>query len=439
MGFVWTDDPANTSIHIRTIHVNELRGAVDTLRSDVSLPAYTWTDNPVSTTTHMRAIHFTELRSALNDVWTAKGMGPMPNWSLGSAPNTGRQISARDMNDLRHWVNTVDPPYALNGLHWQNPPALTSDAEAQMRAGGVGFGSTLILFIGDSSQPTWNPSTDPTCQAITWLASPGNLNCDVRSKGVAFNEIVIVRLWYFQASQQQLPTDPEVLAARWGPFIRWCQTQGVSNFQVLNELNMEYDGSLGASPALWHPVNPGYMQQLATDLRAQGTPGQNLWLQFPGPGGNVNQAVLPPSDWDTYWSGYADTINNYYDGLALHVYPANASPTPGQALIRATHANLEDVTSRFSTKYQRITEYGISIQNYGGDTPSNHAARGNDYAAFVNDLRSGWTQLVRACHVFIGQDSPDYGAGTAEHYELYTGSGVDEAANITTGVGCVGL
>src|SRR6266852_835534 len=100
----WTDDPATTSTHIRTVHINELRRAINFYRQLKGLPAFNWTDGPwVATSTHIRAVHFTELRSAIQDLWNAHvpSLGTIPNWSVGSAPSTSRQVSARDMNDLR--------------------------------------------------------------------------------------------------------------------------------------------------------------------------------------------------------------------------------------------------------------------------------------------------------------------------------------------------
>jgi hypothetical protein len=106
----WTDDPATSNTHIRVAHIGELRRTLDFYRAKAGLPATNWIDNPVSTTIHFRWIHFTELRSAIQDLWTHAGMGTLPNWSVGSAPSSSRQTSARDINDLRSWVNTVDPP-----------------------------------------------------------------------------------------------------------------------------------------------------------------------------------------------------------------------------------------------------------------------------------------------------------------------------------------
>jgi len=116
----WTDPTVTSSTHIRATHVNELRGVVDKNRIVAGLGGYAWTDSPVTRVTHIRAAHFTELRSAIQDLWNHQGMGGLPNWSYGSAPSPGggRPISARDVTDLRSWIqryqDTMGPSYDPN-------------------------------------------------------------------------------------------------------------------------------------------------------------------------------------------------------------------------------------------------------------------------------------------------------------------------------------
>jgi hypothetical protein len=101
----WTDPTLSSTIHIRALHINELRSVVNQNRRAVSLPAFAYQDSPVvSNTTHIRSVHFTDLRQAIQDLWTRQGMGTLPNWSVGSAPAAGRTVSARDTTDLRTWI-----------------------------------------------------------------------------------------------------------------------------------------------------------------------------------------------------------------------------------------------------------------------------------------------------------------------------------------------
>lgn len=138
----WTDNPATSTTHIRTVHINELRNAVDKDLTAVGLPTYAWTDNPVTTTTHIRAVHFTEIRTAIQTLWTHAGQGTVPNWSVGSAPSPSRQISARDMNDLRTWVDQYDPA-SIIGAQWTN--------NGRNWAGKAGWDIELVYATNPSS------------------------------------------------------------------------------------------------------------------------------------------------------------------------------------------------------------------------------------------------------------------------------------------------
>ncbi|HUX86360.1 MAG TPA: hypothetical protein VMW65_05115 [Chloroflexota bacterium] len=377
MGFPWTDNAANTSTHIRTIHITELRSAVDQLRTACGLPTYSWTDNPIGLSTHVRVIHFTELHDAIQDVWTCHNMGSVPNWSVGSAPSLNRQISARDINDLRNWVDQVDPPGALNGLHWHSPVTLDpTDTRTQFNF-GAGFGSTLIL-----SHPDVPPAGESNSESdIYWLET--NRTCV--AGGAPFFEVVIARLLYL--ADKNLPDAP-TLAGLWGNFVRWCQ--GVYNLVVLIELDLENPGPT-YNPPLWNPTNPAYMIQLATSLREQGTPGEPIWLGFPGPGVGGNGAYGKPG-WNTYWSDYAGVITSQFNNIAFHAYGSDLASLKDSAYNPSV-----DLRNRFLQLPQRITEYGIPITSYGGD----HLQRVCDYASFLNWLRSGWNNYILACHAFI--------------------------------------
>src|SRR5882724_2025693 len=89
----WTDDPVTTETPIKAVHVNELRRAIDALRSQAGLPLIAWTDNPVMAgATVIRAIHFLELRQAIQDLWRSLGLGSPPNWTAGKPPSPDRVI-----------------------------------------------------------------------------------------------------------------------------------------------------------------------------------------------------------------------------------------------------------------------------------------------------------------------------------------------------------
>src|SRR6266851_3229487 len=101
----WTDPTLSTTIHVRAVHMNELQSVIDQNRAAAALGGYTWSNTPINpAATHIRAVHFTDARNAIQDLWNHAGMGTLPHWSVGGPPTTSRQVSARDMTDLRNWI-----------------------------------------------------------------------------------------------------------------------------------------------------------------------------------------------------------------------------------------------------------------------------------------------------------------------------------------------
>lgn len=284
---------------------------------------------------------------------------------------------------------------ALNGLHWQSPlQSMPNRAQTQVNA-GVGFGSVLIL--SHSGTP---PTGEPVARDnIYWL------EYNMRCQPAAMAERVIVRLYYPSGS---LPSAND-LAALWGAQLRWCQGQGVQHFQVLNELDLEYQNP--------YP-DATYMSNLATALRSQGMAGWPLSLGFPGPS-------LPTANdearWNAYWDRFASAVNNNYNWLALHPYATSLQGLKDSAWAQATRAR-----TRFPNRPQRFCEYAIPLS---GEPGGDHSRRATMYRDFINWLRSGWTDYVLAAHVYIAADSPSW-----PDYQLSDG----EAESLANGVGCVG-
>jgi GH25 family lysozyme M1 (1,4-beta-N-acetylmuramidase) len=96
----WTDNPAKNTTHIRAVHINEIRHTVDGNRKAAGLSPYPWsTPTGVSSRSHIRAVDFTDVRAAITQYMA------LSNWSVGSAPSPSRQVSARDINDVRTWTD----------------------------------------------------------------------------------------------------------------------------------------------------------------------------------------------------------------------------------------------------------------------------------------------------------------------------------------------
>jgi hypothetical protein len=73
--FVFTDDPLILQVtRVKTIHVTELRQAVNALRAAAGLTATVFTDPALSSASTIKAVHVQELRTAENEARAALGM-----------------------------------------------------------------------------------------------------------------------------------------------------------------------------------------------------------------------------------------------------------------------------------------------------------------------------------------------------------------------------
>ncbi|MGF1672894.1 MAG: hypothetical protein ACFCUV_04315 [Rivularia sp. (in: cyanobacteria)] len=270
---------------------------------------------------------------------------------------------------------------ALNGLHWHTGivPAETTSVNA-----GAGFGSVTTLHTVGKDY-------------IYWLST------QMKCASAPVEERIIVRLYYPTGSPKDLPPADKLVANEWAEFIGWCQGIGINNFIVLNELDVEYPG-----------LDPNYMADLATQIRAQSDQSKKVWLGFPGPSGNTPAGS---EEWNNYWNRYESVINNNYDNMALHAYGINLND-----LKNNTKNQAEYVHTRFANKVQRFTEYGIELRHYKGD----RSKRANDYASYVNWVRSTFS-YIWGIYAWVSAGSPQF-----SQYEMTN----DEAAIFTNKLGC---
>ena len=86
---------------IRAIHVTELRGAIDILRTRQGLAAFGWTDTVIAlNATVVKRTHLAELRSALAAVYTARGLSA-PVWTDATITPNVTPIRAVHIAELR--------------------------------------------------------------------------------------------------------------------------------------------------------------------------------------------------------------------------------------------------------------------------------------------------------------------------------------------------
>jgi hypothetical protein len=97
---VFTDDPLVAGVVVKTVHLLEIRTAVESVRAVAGLPAATFSDaDPAGVA--IKAIHITELRSALDAARSALGLAPL---MYTNAPLQGMPIRAIDFTELRNGV-----------------------------------------------------------------------------------------------------------------------------------------------------------------------------------------------------------------------------------------------------------------------------------------------------------------------------------------------
>ena len=99
---VFTDSTlTQLSSVMRAIHVTELRGAIDVLRTRQGLAAFGWTDAVIArNATVVKRTHLAELRSALAAVYTARGLSA-PVWTDAAITLNVTPIRAVHIAELR--------------------------------------------------------------------------------------------------------------------------------------------------------------------------------------------------------------------------------------------------------------------------------------------------------------------------------------------------
>jgi Right handed beta helix region/Divergent InlB B-repeat domain len=93
---------------VRAVHVAELRGAIDTLRSRQGLAAFSWTDSSlVAGATTIKRSHLVDLRSAIAAVFAARGL-PTPAWSDATITPSVTVVRLAHITELRAAVLAVE-------------------------------------------------------------------------------------------------------------------------------------------------------------------------------------------------------------------------------------------------------------------------------------------------------------------------------------------
>jgi hypothetical protein len=100
---LFTNDPLTAGSAIRSVHVTQLRTAIDAIRAAAGLGPATYTNSPVTAGSVIRRIHITEMRTALDAARQVIGL-PAIAYTDGTITAGTTRVKAAHINDLRNGV-----------------------------------------------------------------------------------------------------------------------------------------------------------------------------------------------------------------------------------------------------------------------------------------------------------------------------------------------
>ncbi len=250
------------------------------------------------------------------------------------------------------------PRVFYNGLHWSNPG---STAAGLVYKAGQQFSAALVLALPDNGNDWANQ--------ISWIKANTNRTGDI-----------VIRLYW----EQHILPDAKTLGTKfYNQIIKTAvQQYGVRDFQVLNELNLEYEKELPRQQLAT------YMSNLATQIKelARQDGIGPVYLGFPGMGGDSRLGAADISDpstnlvgWNNYWDSYANAINTGYDWIGVHTYEFSQSKIQNKMI-----AQYDNLATKFPAKMQRYTEYGGPVSRWEG----NYFKRANELSNALKGFKS---------------------------------------------------
>lgn len=219
------------------------------------------------------------------------------------------------------------------------------------------------FFGGSTSQNRWQ-------DVCSWINSSGNRH----------NEIVLRLYW---PAGNTLQGDPGAALGQefYNKIIKPAiQNYGIRNFQVLNELNVEYEPHYSRSKIGGDMVNMAYRIKELAASEGMGA----VYLGFPGPGGDA----LDGPNFEKYWQDYRPYIKwstpwGYaYNWLAVHSYPTGQSLSDlmqyqywwlngniGELPLRYTEYSIPIVSGDYYARADQCRQAIINLRNYASDKP----------------------------------------------------------------------
>lgn len=162
--FTFTDDPLTAqTTPIKAVHINELRAAVNTLRSQAGLATFSFTDLTLTaSSTHVRAVHITELRHALDMLYDAVGQA-RPSYTDSTLSAGQTPVKRLHIAELRSAINGVTV-FGITSLGSSSlPPAKL------LTINGAGFdpaADMTAIFTDSANRSVEVPALDVTTTSL---------------------------------------------------------------------------------------------------------------------------------------------------------------------------------------------------------------------------------------------------------------------------------
>lgn len=262
-----------------------------------------------------------------------------------------------------------------NGLHWNNPPTTDANGALPQYTSGQQFSAAFVLAEGDVTY------SNPAGQVFSTSYNHWQdvVNQIKQIKNGRTGEIVI-RIFWPQGAAMDGDPGQKLGQQFYSTIVAPAVSLGVTNFQVLNELNLEYTKySSNPSGLAGDMYNIAYWIKHEAKINGIG----NVYLGFPGPGGDTGN----PSNagWASYWNNFSSAIKqltdqgNAYNWLGVHTYEFSGNGVQNRMI-----AQYDDLISRFPNYPHRYTEYSIDIGQFGG----NYQNRANDLKTAIQNFRT---------------------------------------------------
>jgi hypothetical protein len=162
---------------------------------------------------------------------------------------------------------------------------------------------------------------------------------------------------------------------------------GVKHFQVLNELDIEYEGYKDRAQL------SGDMYNLAYHIKALAKKDSlSPLLGFPAGGGLSMQPESP--QWSEYWNNYRIAVQ-MYDWIGVHAYGYSVKD-----LRETINGQVKYLTQNFPDHAIKYTEYGVPLSSY-----NNYYNRAKDLANMVFQLSKSLPRQVESFYYFVASGS----------------------------------